>query len=114
MSTTPDEAQSHAVEDPATDHTAVDPTAQDVSAEDETAQGETATDEALSADGTAGADDEATASPASGAAGQDASEELVREGEIAADFLETLLDIADLDGDLEVDVEGERLSLIHI
>lgn len=33
---------------------------------------------------------------------------LEREGEIAADFLEKLLDIADLDGDLDVDVEGER------
>lgn len=37
--------------------------------------------------------------------------ELEREGEIAADFLETLLDIADLDGDLEVDVEGDRAAV---
>ncbi|MGN6751736.1 MAG: protein jag [Intrasporangium sp.] len=34
--------------------------------------------------------------------------QLEREGEVAADFLETLLDIADLDGDLDVDVEGDR------
>jgi spoIIIJ-associated protein len=33
---------------------------------------------------------------------------LEREGEVAADFLETLLDIADLDGDIDVDVEGDR------
>ncbi|GAB3580109.1 Jag family protein [Calidifontibacter terrae] len=33
---------------------------------------------------------------------------LEREGEIAADFLENLLDIADMDGDLDVDVEGDR------
>lgn len=33
---------------------------------------------------------------------------LEREGEIAADFLETLLDIADMDGDIDVDVEGDR------
>lgn len=33
---------------------------------------------------------------------------LDREGEIAADFLENLLDIADMDGDLDVDVEGDR------
>lgn len=39
------------------------------------------------------------------------SGDLVREGEIAADFLETLLDIADLDGDLEVDVEGQRAAV---
>ncbi|GAA1149317.1 protein jag [Ornithinicoccus hortensis] len=37
--------------------------------------------------------------------------ELEREGEIAADFLETLLDIADLDGDLEVDVEADRAAV---
>ncbi|MFK5688214.1 protein jag [Ornithinimicrobium sp. LYQ92] len=38
-------------------------------------------------------------------------DDLVREGEVAADFLETLLDIADLDGDLEVDVEGDRAAV---
>lgn len=38
-------------------------------------------------------------------------EDLVRQGEIAADFLESLLDIADLDGDLEVDVEGNRAAV---
>ncbi|MFK5634300.1 protein jag [Ornithinimicrobium sp. LYQ103] len=37
--------------------------------------------------------------------------ELVREGEIAADFLEALLDIADLSGDLEVDIEGNRAAV---
>ncbi len=36
---------------------------------------------------------------------------LDREGEIAADFLETLLDIADMDGDLDVDVEGDRAMI---
>jgi spoIIIJ-associated protein len=35
-------------------------------------------------------------------------ERLENEGEIAADYLEELLDIADLDGDLDMDVEGER------
>lgn len=38
-------------------------------------------------------------------------DDLVRQGEIAADFLESLLDIADLDGDLEVDVEGNRAAV---
>lgn len=37
--------------------------------------------------------------------------DLVREGEIAADFLEALLDIADLSGDLEVDIEGNRAAV---
>ncbi len=35
-------------------------------------------------------------------------ERLENEGEIAADYLEELLDIADLDGDLDMDVEGDR------
>jgi len=30
------------------------------------------------------------------------------EGEIAADYVEGLLDVADLDGDIDMDVEGER------
>ena len=30
------------------------------------------------------------------------------EGELAADYLETLLDIADLDGDIEIEVKQER------
>lgn len=33
---------------------------------------------------------------------------LEQEGDIAADYLEELLDIADLDGDLDMDVEGDR------
>jgi spoIIIJ-associated protein len=33
---------------------------------------------------------------------------LVQEGDIAGDYLERLLDIADVDGDLDMDVEGDR------
>jgi spoIIIJ-associated protein len=36
---------------------------------------------------------------------------LEEEGEIAADYLEELLDIADLDGDLDMDVEGDRAAV---
>ena len=36
------------------------------------------------------------------------AQRLEQEGEIAADYLEELLEIADLDGDLDMDVEGER------
>lgn len=36
------------------------------------------------------------------------TEALEREGDIAADYLEALLDIADLDGDIDMDVEGDR------
>ncbi|WP_425491725.1 protein jag [Nocardioides mesophilus] len=38
-------------------------------------------------------------------------EQLEQEGDIAADYLEELLDIADLDGDLDMDVEGDRASV---
>jgi spoIIIJ-associated protein len=38
-------------------------------------------------------------------------EQLEREGEVAADFLERLLDIADLDGDIDVDVDGDRAAI---
>lgn len=34
--------------------------------------------------------------------------QLVAEGDIAADYLEALLDIAELDGDIEMDVENDR------
>jgi spoIIIJ-associated protein len=43
--------------------------------------------------------------------GGSAAERLEREGEIAADYLETLLDVADLDGDLDVDVDGDRAAV---
>ena len=36
---------------------------------------------------------------------------LEQEGDIAADYLEELLDIADLDGDLDMDVEGDRAAV---
>jgi spoIIIJ-associated protein len=38
-------------------------------------------------------------------------DELENEGDIAADYLEELLDIADLDGDLDMDVEGDRAAV---
>lgn len=43
--------------------------------------------------------------------GSSSKVDLEREGEVAADFLETLMDIADLDGDLEVDVDGDRAAV---
>ncbi|WP_116947894.1 Jag family protein [Jiangella endophytica] len=41
-------------------------------------------------------------------AGENPAKRLEREGDIAADYLEELLDIADLDGDIDMDVEGDR------
>lgn len=42
------------------------------------------------------------------AKGQDQEERLVAEGEIAGDYLEELLDVLDYDGDIDLDVEGDR------
>jgi len=47
----------------------------------------------------------ATERPAPSASG------LERESEIAADYLEELLDIADLDGDIDMDIERDRASV---
>lgn len=38
-------------------------------------------------------------------------DQLEQEGEIAADYLEGLLDIADLDGDIDMDVDGDRAAV---
>nr|WSX50896.1 single-stranded DNA-binding protein [Streptomyces sp. NBC_00974] len=48
---------------------------------------------------------------AAAAEGGDTLTRLEQEGEIAADYLEGLLDIADLDGDIDMDVEADRASV---
>ncbi|MEJ8670210.1 MULTISPECIES: protein jag [unclassified Streptomyces] len=45
------------------------------------------------------------------AEGADTLSRLEQEGEIAADYLEGLLDIADLDGDIDMDVEADRAAV---
>jgi spoIIIJ-associated protein len=45
------------------------------------------------------------------AEGGDTLTRLEQEGEIAADYLEGLLDIADLDGDIDMDVEADRAAV---
>jgi len=50
-----------------------------------------------------GEGDETAGSPRGGAVA-----DLEMEGEIAADYIEGLLDVADLDGDIDMDVEGDR------
>lgn len=55
------------------------------------------------------------ASPEDAEAVED-NEEMVDEGEVAADYLEGLLDIADLDGDIDITVENGRpaVSVIEV
>ena len=45
---------------------------------------------------------------AAGAEEDEAAPDLEQESEIAADYIEGLLDVADLDGDIDMDVEGDR------
>lgn len=81
------------------------------------------TDSDAEADSDAGSDGEADerdeveergASGRSRRSGKDRTAQLEREGEVAADFLERLLDIADLDGDIDVDIDGDRASVAII
>jgi len=75
---------------------------------DETAVEETesgATDESSPQEST---EEETTEEGAAEGGRSAASVDLEQEGEIAADYLEELLDIVDLDGDIDMDVEGER------
>jgi len=79
------------------------------------AQGEieaTKTEAPAEARATDGSEGESTPggepSPSTDVDGPDLLSELEREGEVAADYLEEFLDICDLDGDLDLDVEGER------
>ena len=62
-----------------------------------------ADDEPTNEDATGGAADSDTGTPKLSLA-----DLLEREGEVAADYLEGLLDIIDADGDIDMDVEGDR------
>jgi spoIIIJ-associated protein len=65
-----------------------------------------ATGESTGTDGTRAAEAGAGLSSARGSV-----RDLEEEGEIAADYLEELLDIVDVDGDIDIDVENGRASL---
>nr|WP_235916097.1 R3H domain-containing nucleic acid-binding protein [Spelaeibacter cavernicola] len=51
---------------------------------------------------------DAAETPESDDADDDSDDDLVEEGEIAGDYLEQLLDVLDFDGDIDLDVEGDR------
>ena len=73
----------------------------DVAASDEAGDDEAGEDEAR--------EDEDSASPQDGAGSPEVDlADLEQESEIAADYVEGLLDVADLDGDIDMDVEGDR------
>ena len=90
------------VADPEVDHT-------DVADADATADPDDASDAESDPDESdAGNGEGDRQSPAHG---RNRRAQLEREGEVAADFLENLLDICDLDGDLDVDIDGDRASV---
>jgi spoIIIJ-associated protein len=78
----------------------VDP--EDMLDDDELADDDSADDDDSVDDDDEAEDDEAEDDEA------DTEDSLEEEGEIAADYIEGLLDIADLDGDIDMDVEGDR------
>ncbi|MGO3209567.1 Jag family protein [Brachybacterium sp. AOP42-C2-15] len=119
----PDEAAADA---PASDMSAPDATAPDESVAGESAADESAADDAVEAEaalsGSASADstpvegdEQSSEDPEDPEATVETTEERMRrleeEGDIAADYLEELLDIADLDGDIDIDVDGDRASV---
>ncbi|CAN5330961.1 single-stranded DNA-binding protein [soil metagenome] len=70
---------------------------------------ETAPSPAVSPDADADVPTDTDSAPSPDAEGaDDPAAVLVQEGDIAADYLERLLDILDYDGDIDRDVEGER------
>ena len=54
---------------------------------------------------------DAALEPADPVGDDGADDLLVREGDVAGDYLERLLDILDVDGDIDLDVEGDRASV---
>ena len=82
-------------------------------------------DDAVLEDVEPGTDEAAVPRAASGSDGDDAGgddedgddedgddgDPLIREGDVAGDYLERLLDILDVDGDIDLDVEGDRASV---
>jgi spoIIIJ-associated protein len=64
--------------------------------------------DASSANGRTGAGPQPAADDGGGDTDQPEVADLEQEGEIAADYVEGLLDVADLDGDIDMDVEGDR------
>src|SRR3954447_5281039 len=108
---------SPASDSPASDSPASDTPASDTPASEHPAADAPAFDaptvDPTDDDGRASAAEDGSGSPQEGSDDIETPqvELLEREGDIAADYLEELLDIADLDGDLDMDVEGDRASV---
>ena len=69
------------------------------------------TDEAQTPEATDAVDTDRTVDAPAEQTAAAAPADLEKEGEVAADFLESLLDICDLDGDIDVDIDGDRAAV---
>ncbi|MDL9947787.1 R3H domain-containing nucleic acid-binding protein [Gordonia sp. ABSL11-1] len=78
----------------------------------DTAEAESAEAESAEAEGAEGddeiSDDDSDSDDSDDDDELDDEERLVEEGEIAGDYLEQLLDVLDFDGDIDLDVDGDR------
>lgn len=108
----PSTADESASDETAPDESSSNETVADETAAEEASSGETAPSQSASAESPS---EETGEQPAESDAVVETTEERMRrleeEGDIAADYLEELLDIADLDGDIDIDVDGDRASV---
>src|SRR4051812_30592909 len=82
------------------------PTVDDRIEDDQVAEGQASDDQGT--DVVVDGDDAGTAAAPASNGKLSKHELLVAEGDAAGDYLERLLDILDFDGDIDLDVEGER------
>jgi spoIIIJ-associated protein len=100
----PDDA--HTATDAATDADA------DADTDTDAADTDAADTDAADTDASTDAGTDADITPETGSsAAANPLQQLESEGDVAADFLEDLLDIADLDGDIDLDVDNGRASV---
>jgi spoIIIJ-associated protein len=100
-------------ENPVTDQTTSEtdaPETDETPAVPESSEPGDATTEATSEATDTGTDTDGDSGDEEGS-GEGDLDRLENEGDIAADYLEEFLDIADLDGDLDMDVEGDRAAV---
>jgi spoIIIJ-associated protein len=91
----------------ATSDAVLTPAPEDASAEPAFPDADAASDDAVVEAVAPGADESDESDESDG----DDDDLLVREGDVAGDYLERLLDILDKDGDIDLDVEGDRASV---
>ena len=98
-------------EDATTDAPAEGAAPDNGAAESPDAAGTTGDTEGEPTDGAAAESAEESAENTPAETSEERMRRLEEEGDIAADYLEELLDITDMDGDIDIDVDGDRASV---